>query len=277
MRLYAKFITILTSALRLGQDLTNGNTEYSPIPDTKPIQVAQPTYSQKLLQAILKTNRPVLEKMKLEKNWPNLAHLKAGASMIDLLQSARETDAAWPTLQAAWTELTLPGRPPILFTLDGLSHINKISAYRDPAFNPIHAHDLTIVRMFVDAISGKTKFPNGGAVIAATSGNNFLKHPSQELVLSQLEAGQQSSKHIPEPDPYERGYDERVYDALKNCYVQRIEGLSKEKARTLMEYWGNSGMLRHVLDSRTVAEKWALGGHGNVGEMERVALMTMRL
>ncbi|KAH8179956.1 mitochondrial ribosomal death-associated protein 3 domain-containing protein [Sarocladium implicatum] len=259
-----------------GQDLTNGNIEYSPIPDTKPVQVAQPTYSQKLLQAILNTNRPVLEKMKLEKDWPNLAHLKAGASMLDLLQSAKETDAAWPTLKAVWTELTLPGRPPVLLTLDGLSHINKISAYRDPAFNPVHAHDLTIVGMFVDALSGKTKLPNGGAIIAANSGNNFLKHPSQELVLSQLEAGQ-AGKEVPLPDPYEKGYDERVYDALKNCYVQRLEGVTKAEARSLMEYWGNSGMLRHVLDSRTVAEKWALAGHGNIGEMERVALMTMRL
>lgn len=260
----------------LAQDLTNGNTEFAPIPDTDPVQVAQPIYTQRLLQSILNANQAVLKDMKLEKDWPNLAHLKAGASMVELLQSAKESDAAWPTLHAVWTELTLPGRPPIILTLDGLSHINRISEYRDPSYNPVHAHDLTLVGLFVDALSGKASMPNGGAVIASTSGNNFTRHPSQDLVLSQLEAGQ-AGKEIPKPEPYQKGYDNRVYDALKNCWVQRLEGVSKDEARALMEYWGASGMLRQLLDSRAVTEKWTLSGHGIVGEMERASLMTMRM
>lgn len=260
----------------IGQDLTNGNLDYIPVPETNPLQIAQPAHTQKLLQAILTANRPVLEKMKLQKDWSSLAHLKAGESMVDLLQSAKESDNAWPTLKAVWTELTLPGRPPILFTLDGLSQINKMSEYRDPAFKPIHSHDVTIVGLFIDALSGTAPLPNGGAVLAACTGSNFSRPPSHDLVLSQLEAGQ-AGKEIPVPEPYERGYDDRVYDALKNCFVQRLEGLPKEEARSLMEYWGASGMLRQVLDSRTVTEKWALAGHGIVGELERVALMSLRM
>lgn len=189
---------------------------------------------------------------------------------------AKESEYAWPTLLALWTELTLPGRPPVLFALDGLSHISRLSAYRDPSFKPVHAHDLAIVRMFVDALSGKTPLPNGGGIIASTSENNNHRNPSQDLVLAQLEAGQ-SGLEIPQPDPYKRGYDDRVYDSLKNSYVLRLEGVSKEEARTLMEYWGASGMVRSVLNSRIVSEKWALGGHGIVGEMERASLMTMRM
>ncbi|UNI14554.1 hypothetical protein JDV02_001172 [Purpureocillium takamizusanense] len=260
-----------------GQDLTNGNTEYSPIADTTdPMQFAQPVYCFKLLQNIYKANKPVLEQFQLQKDWSKLTNLKRGATLADLALSAKESEYAWPTIHALWTELTLPGRPPVLFTLDGLAHINKISDYRDPSFNEVHAHDLVLVRMFVDALSGKTELPNGGAIIAATSENNSQHHPSQELVLSQLEAGQ-ASKEIPKPNPYERKYDERVYDALKNSFVMRLEGVSKEEARALMEYWGASGLVRDVLNARTVSQKWALGGHGNVGEMERVALMTMRM
>ncbi|OAQ84352.1 ribosomal protein DAP3 [Purpureocillium lilacinum] len=260
-----------------GQDLTNGNTEYSPVADTAdPMQFAQPVYCLKLLQNIYKANKPVLEKLQLQNDWSKMTNLKQGATLADLALSAKESEYAWPTLNALWTELTLPGRPPVLFTLDGLAHINKISEYRDPSFNEVHAHDLVLVRMFVDALSGKTKLPNGGAIIAATSENNSHHHPSQELVLSQLEAGQ-AGKEVPKPDPYERKYDERVYDALKNSFVMRLEGVSKEEGRALMEYWGASGLVRDVLNLRTVSEKWALGGHGNVGEMERVALMTMRM
>ncbi|KAK1240961.1 hypothetical protein MKX07_006394 [Trichoderma sp. CBMAI-0711] len=260
-----------------GQDLTNGNTEYSPVPDTEPMQFTQPVYCLKLLQNIYKANRAVLEKTPLKQDWSRLsATLKPGSTLADLALSAKESEFAWPTLSALWTELTQPGQPPVLLTLDGLAHINKVSAYRDPAFNPVHAHELLLVRTFVDALSGKTKLPNGGAVIAATSQNNTHFHPSQELALSQLEAGQ-AGKPVPKPDPYERKYDDRVYDALKNSTVMRLEGVSKEEARVLMEYWGASGMLRSVLDSRVVAEKWALGGHGIVGEMERASLITMRM
>ncbi|KAK5990413.1 hypothetical protein PT974_08681 [Cladobotryum mycophilum] len=257
-----------------GQDLTNGNTEYSPIPETQPMQFTQPVYCLKLLQNIYNANKAVLEGLKLTKDF---SQLKAGsASLADLALSAKESEFAWPTLNALWTELTQPGRPPVLLALDGLAHINKVSEYRDPSYGQVHSYELVLVRMFVDALSGKTKLPNGGAIIGATSENNTLHHPSQELVLSQLEAGQ-AGREIPEPNPYERKYDERVYDALKNSYVLRFEGVSKDEARVLMEYWGASGMLRSVLNSRTVAEKWALGGHGIVGEMERASLMTMRV
>lgn len=229
-----------------------------------------------MLQTIHKANAAVLESLPIEKDWSRFTNVKEGANLADLALSAKESEYAWPTLLALWTELTLPGRPPVLFTLDGLSHISKLSEYRDPSFKPIHAHDLSIVRMFTDALSGKTALPNGGAVIACTSDNNAPRSVSQDLVLSQLEAGQ-AGRDIPQPDPYERKYDDRVYDSLKNSFVMRFDGVSKDEARTLMEYWGASGMVRSVLNSRVVSEKWALGGHGIVGEMERASLMTMRM
>ncbi|KAG5917514.1 hypothetical protein E4U42_007210 [Claviceps africana] len=262
-----------------GQDLTNGNTEYAPIEGTKPMQFAQPVYCLKLLQSIHKANKAVLEKLPLQQDWSSLSsHLTSGggATLADLVLSAKESEYAWPTLSALWSELRLPGRPPVLLAVDGLAHLNKVSEYRDASYKQVHAHDLSLVRLVIDALSGSTALPNGGAVLAATSDNNTHYHPSQELALSQLEAGQ-AGRDIPTPDPYERRYDDRVYDALKNCHVLRVGGLSRSEARVLMEYWGASGMLRAVLDSRAVAEKWTLAGHGVVGEMERVSLMTMRM
>ncbi|UKZ63046.1 mitochondrial 37S ribosomal protein mS29 [Trichoderma atroviride] len=95
-----------------GQDLTNGNTEFSPIPDTEPMQFAQPVYCLKLLQNIYKANKAVLEKTPLKKDWSRLTNLKEGATLADLAQSAKESEFAWPTLSALWTELTQPGQPP---------------------------------------------------------------------------------------------------------------------------------------------------------------------
>ncbi|RSM13481.1 hypothetical protein CDV31_005901 [Fusarium ambrosium] len=242
-----------------GQDLTNGNTEYSPIPDTEPMQFAQPVYCLKMIQSLYRANRAVLEKLQLEKDWSKFTNLKQGATLADLALSAKEAEYAWPTLLALWTDAH-PAR----------------SDYRDPSFNQVHSHELALVRLFVDALSGKAPLPNGGAVIGVTSANNAHRHPSQELVLSQLEAGQ-AGREVPKPNPYERGYDERVYDALRHSWVLRLEGITKDEARSLMEYWGASGLFRNVLNSRTISEKWTVGGHGIVGEMERAALMQMKL
>jgi small subunit ribosomal protein S29 len=233
-------------------------------------------YCYKLINSIYEANKSMLEGLKLQKDWSATTQQKGAGSLADLIQSAREPDWAWPTFVALWQELQLPGRPPLLFTLDGLSHINKKSDYRDPEYKIVHAHDLVLVRTFVDALSGKTKLPNGGAVIAATSGSNHQLHPSQELVLSQLEAGQKGDT-MPTPDPYEKGYDERVYDALKNTSVVRVEAVSKADARVLMEYWGASGMLRKKIDQHTVWSDWALSGHGIVGELERTSLFTIKM
>lgn len=206
----------------------------------------------------------------------HFAHLGHEPTLADLAASCRELDQAWPTLSALWSELTtVAGRPPVLLTLDGLPFVMRDSAYRDQAFNPVHAHDLTTVRLFTDAISGRTPFINGGAVIGASGGNDNVKLPSLDLILSQLEAGA-AGREIPQPDPYERRYDDRVFDALKEAQVLRVGGVTKEEARAVMEYWGASGMFLGAVNEPTVSTNWTLGGHGVLGEMERVTFRNMR-
>src|SRR5690606_36273507 len=140
-------------------------------------------------------------------------------------------------------------------TLDGLPHVMRDSAYRDQAFNPVHAHNLTTVRLFIDAISGRTPLVNGGAVIGASGGNDNLKLPSLDLILAQMEAGA-AGKEIPQPDPYERRYDDRVFDALKEAKLLKVGGVTKEEARAVMEYWGASGMFLGAVNDPTVSTNW---------------------
>ncbi|EGX91416.1 mitochondrial ribosomal protein DAP3, putative [Cordyceps militaris CM01] len=259
------------------QDLVNAHTDYSPVPNSEPMQFTQPTYTLNLLQNILKANKATLEKLKVEQKSSLTGGLLEGASLADLVTNIREPDAAWPGFCALWSELTLPGRPPVLMALDGLTFANKDSQYRDPAFNKVHAHNLTLLGHFFRALAGAAPMPNGGAVIAADSASNTpARHPSEALVLAQLEAGQ-AGRAVPAPDPYLRGYDNKVYDALRNCHVVRLEGVSKPEARALMEYWGASGLVRSALTAELVAQNWALGGHGNIGEMERVVLQNLKM
>lgn len=197
--------------------------------------------------------------------------------MLDIATAAKEPEFAWPAFQALWHELTTaPDGPPVFLGLDGLSHIMKISAYRDPSFNLVHSHDLTLVRLFVDALSGKTPLANGGAVIAATSRSNAPRSPSMELALAQSAAAA-ADLHVPTPDPYNKGYDDRVYEAVRGVETFNVSGINREEARAVMEYWAASGLMRARIDETTVAEKWTISGGGVLGELERASLLNSRM
>ncbi|KAF9879735.1 mitochondrial ribosomal protein [Colletotrichum karsti] len=259
------------------QDLTNANTDYSPIPKSNPLQFTQPTYCFDLLQHILKANGNVLKQHKVTKKYPELLHVPEDGTLYDIANSAKEPDFAWAAFQALWSELTTnPGGPPVLLTLDGLAHIMRISAYRSPSFELVHAHDLALVRLFVDALSGKTPLANGGAVIAATSRSNAPRCPSMELALAQTAAAA-ADLHVPTPDPYKKGYDDRVHEAVRNVETFDVKGVTREDARAVMEYWAASGMLRARVDAGTVSEKWTLAGGGILGELERASLLNSRV
>ncbi|KAK3383324.1 mitochondrial ribosomal death-associated protein 3-domain-containing protein [Lasiosphaeria ovina] len=262
------------------QELTTACTEYAPILDTEPMQYMQQNYVLKLIQAIKKSNEKLLLKLTTVFSHAGLPqNIPIKSPLMQLANSAKEAEGAWAVFQALWQEMTAQGhgRPPMLLSLDGLTHIMRISDYRTPAFNPIHSHDLALVRLFTDHLSGATSLPNGGAVIAATSRNNAPRNPSMELALAQREAEQLGGgKDVPQPQPYLKGYDERVEAVLRNVQVIKLQGLSKLEARALMEYWAASGVLRITVDEKSVTEKWALGGSGIVGEMERASLLTMR-
>jgi len=254
------------------QELTTACTNYSPIPDTKPTQYSQNTYTAAWLGQIAKGNNVVLSKMEITKKHTLPIPLQSNISLLRLAElGARDADIAWPVFQAFWEEITAADRPPILLGLDGLSHVMKLSAYRSPEFELIHAHDLAIVRHFVDYLSGSKQLPNGGSVIAVTSKGNAPVSPTMKLALKQIDE-RQTGKDVTKADPFVK-FDETSYRSLQSASLINLKGLSKDEARGLMEYWAASGLLRQRVDNRTVTEKWAVAGSGIVGEMERGALM----
>ncbi|KAI1143226.1 mitochondrial ribosomal protein [Hypoxylon sp. FL0543] len=256
------------------QELTTAATEYSTIPNSE--QFSQPVYTIKLFQAIYKANYDVLSQQRVELDHMHLpVSVNRGTTLASLANATKEPEFAWPVFQAFWKELLLPGRPPILFSLDGLSHIMRISDYRSPAFELIHSHDLALIRLFADALGGKSRFPNGAAILGVCTKGNSPAIPSMEKALEQAKAAQEG-RPIPERDPFFAKYDERVFDALKGVKVLNVSGVSKPEARSLMEYWAASGILRMRVDEKNVSEKWTLAGSGILGEMERVALYDVR-
>ncbi|KJR83784.1 mitochondrial ribosomal protein [Sporothrix schenckii 1099-18] len=265
------------------QELTTACTEYAPVPNTSPLQFTQPNYTLRLLQAVLAANGDLLTKYTTSRAYDDLVNpVAAGSTLHDLVSAAKEPDHAWPVFQALWAELcdpsttTLP-RPPVLFTLDGLAHIMRVSDYRAPNFERIHSHDLLLVRAFVDALGGATPFPHGAAILAATTRNNAPLNPTMDLAIRQRLAEQSKADDIPQPEPFFRHYDDRVSAALKTVEALELKGLNRTESRALLEYWAASGVLRERVDEGQVAQAMILSGNGVVGEMERAYLLSLRV
>ncbi|CAK7211036.1 hypothetical protein SBRCBS47491_000981 [Sporothrix bragantina] len=267
-----------------GHEVTTACTEYAAIPGSDPVQYIQANYTHRILLAALAANSELLGKFKTARAHDQLANpVAAGSTLRDLVNSAKEPDHAWPVFQALMTELldaetSLP-RPPLMFTADGLAHLMRISDYRNAAYERIHSHDLVLVRFIVDALGGATKFPHGAAIIAATTYGNAPNNPTLDLALAQRRAEQKAaeSSSKPTPDPYFRGYDERVAAAMRTVEVLPIKGVSKTETRALLEYWAASGVLRQRVDERAVLSSWTLSGNGVVGELERALLLSLQV
>ncbi|MCJ1441827.1 MAG: 37S ribosomal protein S23 mitochondrial [Stictis urceolatum] len=284
------------------RDLTIAQTDYSPVPGSKPTLYNQKHYLSTLLKRIARAN-PHLSALKLSAT-PNLpVPVQENMSLARLAGLGSDPDLALPVFQALWAELTAPTRPPILLTLDNFSRANEATEYMSSSFKKIHAHDLWLIDWFLGCFTGKTALPNGGAVFAAMSGNNAPRNPALEIRLRQIEAHQgiqegtfvpekdltipflEATEQVPNPipaaDPFIK-YDGRVLDVLGGreaalsgsreaggVVIKRVEPVSREEARALMEYWARSGMIRARVDEGFVGTKWTLAGGGVLGELEK--------
>lgn len=249
------------------------STDYSPVDGSRPRMYAQNIYTANWLSQIAKSNSAVLQQLKVTQKHDISVTIEEGITLARLCElGANDKDIAWPIFNALWTEITAKGRPPVLVTLDSLSHVLQNSAYRDPDFKLIHSHDLAIVNHFMDCLAGKNQLTNGGAVLAATNRSHGPVSKSLELAIKNNMELKQEGKEITKRDPFEKNYDDRVDKVLKGLEVMKLKGLSKAEARGLMEYWAKSGVLRSRVDERSVTEKWAVAGNGIIGEIERNAL-----
>ncbi|KAK4690127.1 hypothetical protein P7C71_g6597, partial [Lecanoromycetidae sp. Uapishka_2] len=238
----------VTAKTGRAQDLVIGHTEYAPIPNTTPTQYIQKTYTASLLSAMSRAN-PILETIKLSQaattsEIPIPIAPNISLSRLALL-GASDPEVAWPIFQLIYRELCLPGRPPLMMCIDGLAHAMGKTAYISAKdYQPIHAHDFTLVKFFLSQLSSTSSLPNGGAILAATSSSNQPHITSLNLALSQLEG-----KEPVQRDPFAK-YDERVLGVFDKGGVEakRLGGVSKEEARGLMEYWARSGVVRQKID-----------------------------
>lgn len=262
------------------QELTSATTAYAPVPRTNPVQYTQRQYTATLLASIAKANASVLKDLTLSLTHKLSKPIQSNLTLLRLAETgAEDAEMSWEIFTALWAELTAPGRPPIFMSLDGLSHVCRFSEYLAPSMHHIHAHDLTLVSHFMSCLSGTMALPNGGMVLAADSQSNRPANPSLDLIVKTASkqaqclpvagTGEKGEEVLHDPANPWQVLDQRSLRALLNVKVTALEGLSKDEARAVLEYYAKSGMLRATITEALVSEKWTLSGGGNVGELER--------
>ncbi|BCR87615.1 mitochondrial 37S ribosomal protein mS29 [Aspergillus chevalieri] len=273
------------------QELVNAHTGYAPLNDTNPGLYVQNQATSQLLQRTFKANEKVLSGLKVSQQHPALKSLvKPGMTLAQLTGlGIKDQAVAWPVFQALWAELTSTSapRPPILVTVDGLSHWMQNSEYRTADFKPIHAHDLVFVRHFLSLLkpgaNGKSTLPNGGLLLYATSGSNSPRIYSFDVALKQLEATtlgvNPKSPEFPQADAYQNP-DLRVIEAFAapqpasdkegKLELQPLSGLTREDTVGYMEFWAKSGLIRQVMDFQWVSQLWTKSSGGIIGELLRL-------
>jgi small subunit ribosomal protein S29 len=283
------------------QDLVIAHTAYGTLPGSNPVQYVQNAATAALLSRTAIANKEVLSGLHISQNHEGLKSLlQPNMTLEDLARLGVQTPSiAWPVFQALWAELTateaagnanigkpFKPRPPMLVTVDGLSHWMTNSRYRSAEYEPIHAHDLVFVKHFLSLLqptTSKPTLPNGGLLLYATSASNNPTIYSFDIALKQIIASQNgidpSSQDFPRLDPYAK-IDERVLNLFNNqarsteageFEVRSLGGFTTDEARGLLEHFACSGLLREKVTEELVGEKWSLAGGGIIGEMERIA------
>lgn len=258
------------------KDLTNAHESYQPAAGPDGVTYIQPHYTATLLGNIRKANAALLSELTLTMQHDLPVTLPPGTTLSGLIDiGLRDPELAWPIWQALWKEMLSPSveneatasRPPIMLTLDGLHHVMRLTSYLSADMESVHAHELALVKHFVNLLSGRTALPNGGMVIAATSESNRASAMTLDHAITRNLAVQHGRTPL-EWDPYV-AHDKWVQDAMETVNVQKLEGLSKAEARGIMEYYAQSGMLRSAVTDGLVNEKWTLSGGGIIAQIEK--------
>jgi small subunit ribosomal protein S29 len=263
------------------KDLTNAHTAYEPLSTPDGTVYVQTHYTAKLLENIGKANEAIFSKLQVTQDHKLPIPLPPKTTLARLVELGyKDPEISWSVWQALWNELLASASkegagqkvPPVLFSLDAVDHIMRLSAYLNAEVEPIHGHELALVKHFVGLLSGRTTLPNGGMILAATSESNRAAAKTLDFALERNTAIQ-NEQEPPQWDPY-TAHDKWVQEAMETVGVQKMEGLSKAEARGIMEYYAHSGMLRSTVTDGLVSEKWTLAGGGIIGQIENATVRT---
>ena len=143
-----------------------------------------------------------------------------------------------------------------------------------PDLDPYIRYDPRVLEVF-----SRTNTPSISSPEVSLSDSSSPSEPSTTLSLKnegekgeEEEEAAQSSTNSNPPTQQAAASWASLTPADSTIQVKRIQGLTKFEAKSLMEYWALSGILRAEVSERFVGEQWSVAGGGLPGELERTCL-----
>ena len=277
--------------LSIGQEYVNNQSAYAPLPKSKNStsqMYTQPQLACDILSRLVQSNTAVLSQLTLVHNHKDLVKEQKVKTIKDLAQIGVDDYRSAPQIwDAVWKELTVPGnnakspkRPPVLVAIDGINFWMGHTKYMSADYKPIHAHQFTLIKQFVDLLFNKEEYilPNGGMILACTTKSNHPTTPAFDFLVKQITAQYQHGLNptheiFPLNDPYSKPepYVTPLFSSSKFVEPTILAGIDTEEATGLLGYFAKSGIFREAVTKHQVAEKISMSGDGIIGEICKLA------
>ncbi|KAF8606036.1 hypothetical protein BDV93DRAFT_438114 [Ceratobasidium sp. AG-I] len=178
----------------------------------------------------------------------------------------RDQSLATEVLEATLKVLGEQNKHPVLLAVDDFQALFCMSKYRNPQYDLISAHHLTLPRMILEYASGKRVLARG-AVVGATSSTNprFLEPLPLKEALGIIEPGTVS--------PYERRSKSVVNYALGVKGLPVPPKMRVDEAASLFDVWVQNNAL-HTPPSDSFFLSKYLEASGNPREFVKTGLLT---
>ncbi|CUA78127.1 hypothetical protein RSOLAG22IIIB_02745 [Rhizoctonia solani] len=244
----------------------DSTTPYAYDPRTKTFQ--QPELAAQILGQFIAANSTILSNIKIPKTVQNerLGTFSEGTPLSNLLSIGQKDQLATEVLGVTLGVLGGQTQYPVLLAIDDFQALFCMSRYRDPQYQLIFAHHLSLPRIILEYATGKRVLTRGAVVGAlSTTDPRFLAPLPLKEALGMVQQGAIS--------PYERRNKDIVFYAsgIKNLSVPSKMHLGE--AASVFDVWVNNNALHTPAKDTLFLSKY-VEASGNPRELVRAGLLT---
>ncbi|KAJ3515554.1 hypothetical protein NMY22_g14427 [Coprinellus aureogranulatus] len=217
--------------------LVNSTNSY--IYDIRTQTYLQPNASYRLLNHVLGANASLLSKIPLKNSFVSeklAVEAGEGKTLVDLAQAGikdKSQQSAPLVLDALLKGLEEQKDVPVLVAVDDFQSLFHDSAYRDPFFQPIKPHHLSLPRTLLEYSSGSRVLSNGVFLGAVTESDTTYTVPVElEDAVGMTEGGKGRKM----------GSEYVKRDEVREGYVRGVKGVEVPERMSLGEMAGLFGV-----------------------------------
>ncbi|CAE6506017.1 unnamed protein product [Rhizoctonia solani] len=228
----------------------DSTTPYAYDPRTKTFQ--QPELAAQILGQFTAANSGILSKIQITKGIENerLGTFSKGAPLLDILNvGQKDQSLATEVLEVALEVLGGQDQYPVLLAIDDFQALFCMSRYRDPQYQLIFAHHLSLPRIILEYAVGKRHLARGAVVGALSSTDpRFLAPLPLKEALGMVQSGSVS--------PYDRRNKDVTFYASGIKSLPVPSKMQLGEAASMFDVWVKNNALHTPAKDSLFLSKW---------------------